>query len=97
MLPNATHFLKTQGLLWLADFYSALRVLIITVVLTLLGMAGWASAQEGELISPIEVLVNPAVVVNTVFETVVTASFPDVTICDPEGKCFTLTTEEPTK
>ena len=37
-----------------------------------------------------EVMFSPEIVFSPLIETVVKQSFPDVTVCDDEGKCFTV-------
>ena len=86
--------MKAQGLLWLGDLYTAVRVIVIAAILALLGISGWASAEQGKFVSPIEVIVSPEVIVNPIVETVVEQSFPDASICDDDGRCFKLTFEK---
>lgn len=83
-------FLKAQAKLWLSDTYSAIRVLTIAFVLALVGVSGWASIDKGEVVNPIEVLVNPSIVLSPVIENVVQVTFPNISVCDDDGKCFTV-------
>ena len=87
---QAATILKSQSLLWLGEIYTALRIIIIAVLLALLGVSSWASAEQGKFVSPVEVLVSPEIVLAPVFETVIMQTFPDAKICNPEGVCFTL-------
>ena len=87
---KAIGLFKAQSKLWLGEIYTAIRVIIIGIILAGLGIAGWASAEQGEVVSPIEVMVSPENVFSPLIATMVKQSFPDVTVCDDEGKCYTL-------
>ncbi len=81
---------KSQGLLWLGDLYTAIRVIIITVVLAAIGISGWATLAEDEFVSPAKVLANPEIIVKLIIQ----QSFPNGSICNTQGECFILTFED---